>query len=546
MNRRPVRNQGRSLGRHSTNVPAAVRARRARPVNAPSQSVQSSAFAAGVSAAARSGYDAATFPRGIGNWSPASVDFNQLVSTASPRMRSRVRDLIRNFPPFTRAVNGIVAFTVGRGSRFQSLVTTPDGQPDLVVRRKIEENFRIWMEKADVAGKLHFYELQSLAKRQECECGEFVARFARPRDRSRHPLAVQLYEPENLSSWRVSGQAPDTDIFQGVEYDVQTGEPVAYHFQTVFGWEKMLHTWREESRNVLHGFNMLRPGQLRGVTPFAPAVLLARDMGDYTGAEIDSAKMAAKWLGFVRSQDPNYSQAARGLGGDNSRNELDYVENAVIEYLNENETMDFAPPTQRPGDSFDRFTRFVLRMVAITMDLPYEILSGDYTGINYSTSKASRNDFSMFLVPHQFRNEHHFIRPIFNRWLDYEALTQDYLRGYWQNPERYRKAMWIPAGMPSVDPLRDGKADIDAISAGIRSPQMVILGQGHDPEEVVAQRAAWSDLCAQHGVDATTGKVSTAMANNPAKLGAIEALEENDLLSNPDGNAPRGEEATYA
>jgi putative protease len=54
---------------------------------------------------------------------------------------------------------------------------------------------------------------------------------------------------------------------------------------------------------VLHGFQMLRPGQLRGVTPFAPAIMLAKDMGDYTGAEIDAAKLAAKWLAFVKSLD---------------------------------------------------------------------------------------------------------------------------------------------------------------------------------------------------------------------------------------------------
>lgn len=515
----------------------------------------SSAFAAAVRTAgqrpgqsARAGYDAAQSPRGIGIWNPAITDFNALIAQATPAMRARVRDLIRNFPPFARAVNSIVAFTVGRGARFQSLAVTPEGEPDMPVRRRIEERFRQWMESdADVAGRLHFYELQALAKRQECECGEFLCRFAAPRSRARYPLALQFHEPENLSSWRVTGQEEGTDVWQGVEYDVITGEPVAYHFQTVFGWERALRTWREPARNVLHGFQLQRPGQLRGVTPFAPAVLLARDMGDYTGAEIDAAKMAAKWLGFVESSDPAFSQAVRGLGGSpaEGRQELDDVENAIVEYLNEGEKMNFAPQSQRPGDSFDRFTRFVLRMVSITMDLPYEILSGDYTGINYSTSKASRNDFAMFLVPHQFRLEQHFTRPVFHRWLDVEALTQDYLRGYWQNPQRFRKAMWIPAGMPSVDPLRDGKADIDAITSGIKSPQMVILGQGADPEEVVAQRAEWQRLCGEYGVDSTTGKVSTAMANNPAKLGAIEQLEEAlDQLKADE--AETTEEPTYA
>lgn len=86
--------------------------------------------------------------------------------------------------------------------------------------------------------------------------------------------------------------------------------------------------------------------------------------------------------------------------------------------------------------------------------------------------------------------------------------------------------MWIPAGMPSVDPLRDGKADIDAIASGIMSPQEVILARGGDPEETLAQRAAWMRLCADYGLDASTGGVNTSLANNPAKLGAEEQLEE--------------------
>lgn len=473
----------------------------------------------------RSGYDGAKTPRAIGSWSPLGLDVNQLIAASNPRLRSRVRDLVRNFPPFARAVNAIVAFTVGRGARFQSMATLPDGSPAYDLRKKIEDRFRLWMERADATGRLHFYELQALAKRQECECGEFVGVYVSPRDRERHPLAVQLYEPENLAGWSLKGQAPHTDVYQGVEYDVRTGEPIAYHFQTAWVWEGGFRTWREDAKNVLHGFQMLRPGQLRGVTPFAPAILLAKDMGDYTESELDAAKMAAKWLGFVKSGDPAFSQAVRGMGpggASSQRPELEEVENAIVEYLNDGEDVTFAPNFQRPGDSFDRFSRFALRMVAITMDLPYEILSGDYTNINYSTSKASRNDFKMFLAQHQFRMEQHFIRPIYHRWLDFEALTQPYLKGYWLDRQRFRKAMWIPAGMPSVDPLRDGKAAIADVEAGLRSPQMVILGEGHDPEEVVAQRASWLEMCRAAGLDATTGGASTSFANHPAALGASE------------------------
>ena len=68
-------------------------------------------------------------------------------------------------------------------------------------------------------------------------------------------------------------------------------------------------------------------------------------MGDYTGAEIDSAKMAAKWLGFIKSGNPELSQALRGGplpgagGGSEQREDIEDVENAVLEYLREGEDM---------------------------------------------------------------------------------------------------------------------------------------------------------------------------------------------------------------
>ena len=210
------------------------------------------------------------------------------------------------------------------------------------------------------------------------------------------------------------------------------------------------------------------------------------------------------------------------------REDIDYLENAIIEYLRDGEDIVFAPPNGRPGDSFERFTRFALRMLSITGGLPYEIQSGDYTGINYSTSKASRNDFAMFLAPGQFSLEHHFIRKVFRRWLAHAALSKDYLRGYFVSPWRFERAMWIPAGMPSVDPLRDGKAQIDTIAAGLQSPQAAILARGDDPEEVLSQTAEWHRQVKELGLNIDPSKIDTSLQNNPAKVGADEHLSDDE------------------
>ncbi|MDL2306636.1 phage portal protein [Desulfovibrio sp. OttesenSCG-928-C06] len=485
-------------------------------------------------------YLAASSSSLIGNWYPGGQDVNRLIAAATPLLRARVRDLVRNFPPFVRAVNSTVAFVVGKGSRFQSLVTHEDGTPNHRLRREIETRFRAWMETCDIAGKLHFYEMQQLAQRQLMENGEFLFRFVRrpaSHGRNLHPLALQAHDAEALCAWALSlpESRDGVSVFQGVEYETSTGKVLRYHFQADPSLSNSWDVWSEDAANVLHGFQMLRAGQLRGVSPFVAAVLTAKDMSDYTQAELDRAKMAAKWLAFITSPNPAEYQAMRGMamrgpdgkpiaGASQERDDIENLENAIIEYLREGEKVEFSPTPNSPGDSFDRFQRHGNRTVSVVADVPYEILSGDYTGINYSTSKASRNDHAQLIAPHKYRMENHFVRRVYYRWLDIEAATKDYLPGYFKNPGFYRKALFIPAGMPSVDPLREGKADVDAMTSLTKAPQQVILARGDDPEEVVQQWAVWTDMLRPLGIDPLQAmrNIDTGLANNPAKLGAEE------------------------
>lgn len=461
-------------------------------------------------------------------------DFNSLIEAANPRLRERVRGLVRDFPPFVRAINAQAAFVVGKGARFQSQAVDAKGEADPAIRRKIETSFRRWMEKATIDGRLHFYECQRLALRQRMECGEFFISFRSPKNKGRHPLALQFIEPDRISGGLdVQPLRSDSLVWQGIEFDAETGERYAYHIlkqqfppRYEWGYEAV------EDENVIHGYQLLRPGQLRGVTPFAPAIILADAMADYMDAELDAAKMAAKWLAFVTAPDPETLQGGLGglggLPGRGGRDEPDIIEeieNGIIEYLRSGEKIEFASSPNRVGDGFDRFTRFVLLMVSITAGPPYEILSGDYSGLNYSTARMNRQDYSMFLEPERFWLEHEFNRPIFRRWLQFEALGEDsYLRraGYFEDPARFEAAMWVPAGMPSPDPLREGKADIDNIKAGLDSPQNVILRRGGDPEQTLEEFAEWERLKNEKGVQFVIDEISTAMQTNPAKLDELE------------------------
>lgn len=447
-----------------------------------------------------------------GSWFPATLSVNDLISQANPTLRQRVRQLVRDFPPFARAVSVLTDYIVGTGIRFQSRAVDAAGNPDRRAHAVIEEAFQDWMREADVAGRLHFYDLQRLACRMEKECGEFLGVFRSPRRPGRHPLALHMLEPEQLGD---VGATPGRGsvIFQGVEVDAQTGESLAYHLADPVRFGR---STRVSADDVVHGFAPVRAGQVRGVTVFAPAILLARDLDDYMGAEVDAAKMASKWLAIVQTSDPVGFQEARGV---DPQAKIEELENAILEYLQPGEEIK-AFSHDRPGDGLDRFSRLALRFVSIACDVPYELLSGDYQGVNYSTLRAIRNDFRQSIRPQQERLVQQLCQPVFERWLDTAVLRGDItLPGYWSNPARYRRGLWIPAGMAPVDPLKESKSDVEQINARLKAPQEVIQAQGRDPEKVLDQLKEWEQLCEERGLDPwAAAQVSTALATNPAAL----------------------------
>lgn len=465
-------------------------------------------------------YAAAKTTRLTGNWNPVNQDVNLEVGSSNQIVRSRVRQLVRDFPYFARAVNVLVDFSVGTGLTFQARVKNADGKLDKRINQRIEDAFSFWADEADIAGKLHFYEIMRLAKRQEVESGEFLIVKRWSDDKNRFsPFALQLYETDWLSTkfdtfYGFTPPANGIVIWQGIEYDYYTGKVLAYHFEDPHGWGNK--TVRIPAENVIHGFDTLRPGQLRGMSPFAPAVLVAHDLGDYMDAEIDAAKMAAKWLAFIETPDIAGFQSLRAIQDPNSSQKIEEIENALIEYLRPGEKVNLAS-NNRPGSSFEPFTKLILRMVAISVGVSFELLTGDYQGLNYSVLRGIRNDLIKTFQPITKRHERQFCSPILRPALDAMVNSGNLsLPGYFANPYRFLRCQWMPPGMPPVDPLKEGKANADAQVALLKSPQEIAAERGRDYEEILDEIEAAKAMQKKRGLEPEP--VNTSTKNNPASI----------------------------
>lgn len=465
-------------------------------------------------------YAAAKTNRLTGAWSPVQSSVNSIIAGSNTQIRARVRQLVRDFPYFARAVNVLTDFTVGTGLTFQSRVRDKSGKIDKVLCGLIEDAFRFWADEADIAGNLHFYDLMSLAKRQEVETGEFLIVKRRPKSSKTRfiPFALQAYEPDWLTTRSDTGTQVATGkvIYQGIEYDTATGEIMAYHLMDPYSSGSA--ATRIPAEDVIHGFHTLRPSQLRGVSVFAPSVLVAHDLSDYMDAEIDAAKMAAKWLAFIETPDLAGFQGLRATQNTaNTSQMIEELENAIIEYLRPGEKVTMNA-YNRGGDTFDSFTSLILRMVAVATGVSYELLSGDYSGLNYTVLRGIRNDLEVMFAPLQKRMERQFCRKVLPEVIRWATMTGKLKlpSDYNVEPWRYLASQWIPPGMPAVDPLKEGRANADMISSRLKSPQEVAAERGRDYEEILDEIQVAEEMQRERGIFPEL--ITNSTKTNPASL----------------------------
>ena len=412
----------------------------------------------------------------------------------------RTSGLIRDFPVFSGAVNNREAFVVAGGIKPQVIIEDAKGSIDKETSQKVEDAFMAWANdpsKCSTDGRLNFWQMQALSERQECEFGEYL--FAENISK-KGGYTLSPIEPLNLSDpglFKVSKAKNGNTLWRGIEYSQRTGKIEAYHFTKTSDANTFVHeTFKVPSDQIIHSFKTLRPGQLRGMSPFASAVLSAYALRDYETAEMDAQKMSSKWMAFVTA--PPSGNFSNNFSGKIEENELygKYVEtldNATIQYLKSGESVTMNT-MQRSSGAFSDFNEIVIRRLSSAIQLPYELISQDYSGLNFTTLRAVRNDFKQSLRPIWERKISHLCHRVFKKWLRMEVLSGNLnLPGYFQNPERFERVSWITPALENIDPLKEFQADLLKVRSGAKSMQEVIKEMGGDPEKTLKDLVSWKE-----------------------------------------------------
>jgi lambda family phage portal protein len=471
-----------------------------------------------------------------------------------PALRERSRDLVRNAPLATGAINTVVTNVIGTGLSLQSRVNREvlgmTEEQAAEWQKNAEREFRMWSESpdCDITRTQNFYELQDLAFRGALESGDSFAllpHLKRPGDA--YGLKVQLVEGDRVCNPNFAMNK--AGIAGGIELD-KNGAPLACHilrshpgdFRFKNGEWDRIPVFGEKTgrRNVLHLFKRVRPGQNRGVPYLAPVIEALKQIDRYTEAEIMAAVVSGMFTVFVHSEgqglDPaNQMGMAAETGSRPSDTDIKMASGAIID-LGPNEKIETANPG-RPNTAFDPFVMAILRQVGVALELPFEILVKHFTA-SYSAARAAMLEAWKFFRVRREWIASRFCQPIYETFLA-EAIASGRILapGFFDDPlirAAYCSAQWQGDGPGAIDPLKESLAVEKRLEIG-----MSTLAK----ETAAYDGSDWEDNHAQQVRENAMRREGGLIATQPTQA-ASEVLPEEDSSGGNDEPADTGNQGS--
>jgi len=352
-------------------------------------------------------------------------------------------------------------------------------------RIRLQAEWAAWWDVCDADGLSDLGGFLQRLSRSEFVCGEaFVHLLADP---DTGALRLRLWSPEQVDPSLTRDLGNGAKIVAGIEIDA-AGRRTAYHvrenadvpFATPYG------TRRIPAEDVIHLFEPLFPGQMRGISRLAPVATRLSEVDKLEDALLAKANTAALFGGVFYRPDET---TAPGMPGQKPGEEYGMEPGAMI-FAPPGYSVEFTDPPSTEGAT--DFLRAEIRSIAAGVGMPYELASGDLSQVNYSSARLGLLEFRRRIAALQ-RNllVARFLLPVWRRFLLLEGLAGRIDMGLAMTAG----AEFVFPGWAQIDPLKETQADAKAIEARIKSRFEVIGARGRDPEvvdEEIRQDAASS------------------------------------------------------
>jgi lambda family phage portal protein len=446
------------------------------------------------------GYDGARRGGRMDGWRTSATSSNAENNLALPTLRDRSRDHVRNSGIAKKGRNEFRTKLVGTG------ITGIIQGPSEAVVAKANKLWKESWKKLSADGLPNAGAMQGVGASALFESGEYLIRrrVRRSIDGLAVPVQFQILECDLLDHLKNGPLQNGHVCINGVEFDA-LGQRYAYWMFPGHPGDAAIAgvgvaSWQSKpipASEISHVYQMERPGQVRGVPHVSAIMNRLRDREDLVEAELVRKKGEACIMAFVAQKEgdgmPLGAASATTNSATGSTQRQESLEPGMIVYGRDGEEIRFNSP-QASGE-FEAYKRNFDRDIAAGVMMPYEILSGDLSTVNYSSYRGGLLSFRDYIEDMQWNV---FIPKhcdwIFDRWLEVAVLAG-------QLPADVELSIqWQPPAFDLLDRGEEAKADREMVRTGSMTWPEMVMRQGQNPEDVLATIKTWNKKFDDAGV----------------------------------------------
>ncbi|MFN2355326.1 MAG: phage portal protein [Desulfopila sp.] len=473
-------------------------------------------------------YEGASTGARMGTFGMSSAGPNASAFRNLATLRKRARDSERNNPNTKGAIDSFVSNLVGTD-------ISPSWNLDNQAQK--DELQQLWDDsqlEADFYGISDFYGTEEIACRSIVRDGEVLARFhdVDPALGLIVPLQLQLLEADHLDAAYNDISPEGNEIRFVIEW--RNSRRYKYwlwndHPGESFLTQDNITRIPVDAADIAHVFRPLRAGQARGISWLAPILVKLHDIDIYDDAEVIRKKAAALWGGFIYSDQPVGDRTVGGKSGTrNNGVQSIHLEPGTFPVLQNNQKVAFSE-TADVGNNYLDYMKTQFRMMARGLGITYEQLTGDLSGVNYTSLRAGLIEFRRLCETIIARTLiFQYCRPYINRWIYTAVLnratTTISVSEYLRNRRIFHRVDWNLDGWDFTDPVKDRVAELMDIRNGIATRGQKVAKRGGNLDRVDKQNEAEIQKAADKGL------VYDCYPSQVDKTGTMQKVEDKVIL----------------
>lgn len=496
------------------------------------------------------GFASAEQSRDAASWLTSKLSADSALESDRPTMIERADSALKNYEMAVAHREGRVTRVAGAGMTIDPEIGGDDeGQITPEQAAKWNKTLRLnWERTAECIGRdgQALWEIQHEMQRDWESRGEWFVLIGDERDPfAPTTLKVEVIDPDRVST--PPGKEGNHRIRMGVQLDAR-GRAIGYWVRDSHPGDtlEIKESWTYYEKKLangqfrmIHHYARIKRGQHRGYPQMQVGTKRLKNAEEYAEAELERNNIGSCLAAFVRSDSEILAEMeAAGVVTNADGNKVRDISPGMVQYLGPADEVTFSNPTGAPA-SFTQFMEYEGRQFAAGCGTAYELLSGDWKSLSYSTGRVLFNIEEATVGVLQ-KGHAKTLHAIYRNFVTRAVTGVDPILAIDQSA--YRSAPWLywaariiaPPSM-SIDPQREDRNELTLIEAGVKPHSDFVERKNGQPADKVYAKIK------RNREEMSENKINTTMPqmgrDAPSGRSPTQAGDTNQESSDANSNA---------